>query len=366
MRVRVILTLALGLVIAPPIPARAQETETLRREIEQLKRQLETTQQQYQQAIEALTQRLQRLETRPQVAAAPASGQSGGPAGREATTRSLPAAPALPDLGALTEAVGGDLVEVDTLARADQNPHDFDTRPSLMVKLRRADLLVRNGVDGDPWVEPLVRRAGNGRLAPSGPGHLDVSRGIQVLGVPQGPVDRSRGDVHPEGNPHFTLDPGNAAIVTANIVERLARLAPEHRATLETRRREWLAQLDAAIRRWQETLAPYRGARVVTYHDTLVYFLDRFGLVSAGTVEDRPGIPPSPAHVADLIHRMKSEQVRVVIYEPWADRKLVERIARETGAQAVGLATAVGATKEATSYLHLFEFNVSALARALR
>ncbi len=272
----------------------------------------------------------------------------------------------LPDLGALTEAVGGDLVEVDVLARGDQNPHDIEIRPSLMVKLRRADLLVRNGVDGDPWVEPLVRGAGNARLAPGAPGHLDVSQGIQVLGVPVGPVDRSRGDVHPLGNPHFTLDPGNAAVVTANILEGLARLAPEHRAMFQTRRREWLALLDAAIRRWEASLAPYRGARVVTYHDTWIYFLDRFGFVSAGTVEDRPGIPPSPGHVADLVRRMKSEQVRVVIYEPWADRKLIDRITRETGAQAVGLATAVGATKEATSYLDVFEFNARALAQALR
>jgi zinc/manganese transport system substrate-binding protein len=161
------------------------------------------------------------------------------------------------------------------------------------------------------------------------------------------------------------VDPANAAVVTANIVEGLARLAPEHRATFEAQRRKWLARLDEALRRWQETLAPYRGARVVTNHDLWIYFLDRFGLVSAGTVEDRPGIPPAPAHVAELIRRMRGEQVRVLVYEPWADRKLVERIARETGARAVGLAPAVGATKDATSYLDLFEINVRALAQAL-
>ncbi len=287
-------------------------------------------------------------------------------AGGAAAADKLRVVASLSDLKALTEAVGGDLVEVDTLARGDQNPHDLELRPSLMVKLRRADLLVRNGIDGDPWVEPLVRGAGNGRLAPGGVGLLDVSRGIQILGVPQGPVDRSRGDVHPEGNPHYTLDPASAAIVTANIVEGLARLAPDQRSVFEARRREWLTRLDAVLVRWQESLAPYRGTRVVTYHDTWIYFLDRFGLVSAGTVEDRPGIPPAPAHVAELVRRMRSEQVRVLVYEPWADRKLVERIARETGARAVGLATAVGATKEATSYLELFEFNVRALAQALR
>jgi zinc/manganese transport system substrate-binding protein len=290
----------------------------------------------------------------------------GLPAGGVAAAEKVRVVASLPDLKALTEVVGGDLVEVDTLARGDQNPHDVELRPSLMVKLRRADLLVRNGVEGDPWVEALVRGAGNGRLTPGGPGVVDVSRGIQILGVPSGPVDRSRGDVHPEGNPHFTLDPGSAAVVTANIVDGLSRAAPEHRAAFEARRREWLGRLDAALKRWQESLAPYRGARVVTYHDLWIYFLDRFGLVAAGTVEDRPGIPPSPGHVADLIRRMKTEQVRVVIYEPWADRKLIERIVRETGARAVGLATAVGATKEATSYLDLFEFNVRALAQALR
>jgi zinc/manganese transport system substrate-binding protein len=290
----------------------------------------------------------------------------GLPAGGVRAAGKLRVVASLPDLGALAQAVGGDLVEVDTLARGDQNPHDVEIRPSLMVKLRRADVLIRNGVEGDPWVEPLVRGAGNHRLAPGGPGLVDVSRGVPVLGVPSGPVDRSRGDVHPEGNPHFTLDPGNAAVVTANIVEGLARAAPEHRATFEARRSEWLTRLDTALARWQQTLGPYRGAPVVTNHDLWIYFLDRFGLTSVGTVEDRPGIPPSPAHVAELIRQMKARQVRVLIYEPWADRKLIERIAQETGARAVGLATAVGATKEATSYLDLFEFNVRALAQALR
>jgi ABC-type Zn uptake system ZnuABC Zn-binding protein ZnuA len=270
----------------------------------------------------------------------------------------------LPDLKALTEAVGGDLVEVDVLARGDQNPHDLEIRPSLMVKLRRADLLVRNGIDGDPWVEPLLQGAGNGRLVRGQPGHIDASQGVPVLGIPQGPVDRSRGDVHPAGNPHYTLDPATAPTVTATILEALARHAPDRRAALEARRREFLGQLEAALARWQQTLAPIRGARVVTYHDTWPYFLQRFGLNSAGIVEDRPGIPPSPGHVAALIQRMKADAIRCLVYEPWVDRRLVERIARETGARAVALAPGVGATREATSYLALFEFNVTALARA--
>jgi ABC-type Zn uptake system ZnuABC Zn-binding protein ZnuA len=272
----------------------------------------------------------------------------------------------LPDLKALTEAVGGDLVEVDSLARPDQNPHDIEVRPSLMVKLRRADPLVRNGLDGDPWVEPLVQGSGNGGLLRGRPGHVDVSPGIPVLGVPAGPVDRSRGDVHPEGNPHFTLDPASAAVVTGHILEGLARAAPGQRAALEGRRREFLSRLDAALGRWQETLAFARGTPVAVYHDTWLYFLDRFRLTRALTVEDRPGIPPSPAHVATVIRRMRAEAIRVLVLEPWADRRLAERVAREGGARVVVLAPAVGAAPGAGSYLDLFEHNVRLLAEALR
>jgi zinc/manganese transport system substrate-binding protein len=271
-----------------------------------------------------------------------------------------------PDLKALTEAVGGDLVDIDVLARGDQNPHDIEIRPSLMVKLRRADLLIRNGIEGDPWVEPLLQGAGNGNLFRGQSGHVDASRGISVLGIPQGPVDRSRGDVHPDGNPHYTLDPANASTVTATILEALVRLAPEQRPRFEAQRREFLARLDAALARWQAALAPSHGARVVTYHDTWVYFLNRFGLVSAGTVEDRPGIPPSPTHVAELIRTMKAQGVRALVYEPWADLRLIERMAQDAGIRAVALAPAVGATRQATSYLDMFEFNVNALAQALR
>jgi ABC-type Zn uptake system ZnuABC Zn-binding protein ZnuA len=271
-----------------------------------------------------------------------------------------------PDLKALTEAVGGDLVEVESLARGDQNPHDIEIRPSLMVKLRRADLLVRNGAGGDPWVEPLAQGASNPRVLRGAPGHVDVSAGITLLGVPEGRVDRSRGDVHPEGNPHFTLDPATAPVVTANIVEGLGRVAPEHRAVFEARRRDFLTRLDAGLARWRETLGPFRGTRVVTYHETWVYFLQRFGLVQAAAIEDRPGIPPSPTHLAALIRQMKDEQIRVVIAEPWADRKLFELVAREAGARPVVLAPAVGAVKEAGTYLDLFEYNINALARALR
>jgi zinc/manganese transport system substrate-binding protein len=289
------------------------------------------------------------------------------------TLASAPAAEArvrvvtsLPDLRALTEAVGGDLVEVESLARGNQNAHDIELRPSLMVRLRRADVLVVNGLELDHWVDGLARGSQNARVMAGAPGRVEAWRGVEVRGVPPGRVDRSMGDVHPLGNPHYTLDPDTAPAVTANIVEGLARAAPEHRATFEARRRAFLERLRQARERWAAALAPLRGTRVVVNHDAWIYLLARFGLVQAGTIEDRPGIPPSAAHLARLIAAMRAEGVRAVIVEPWGDRRTAERVAAEAGARVVVLAHAVGALPGTGTYLDFLEHNVSALVQALR
>lgn len=270
------------------------------------------------------------------------------------------------DLRALTEAVGGDLVEVDSLARGNQNPHDLEVRPSLMVKVRRADLLVINGLDLDQWAEVVVQGANNPKVLPGAPGRVDASEGLPVLEVPATRVDRSMGDVHPAGNPHYTPDPGMAPGVTANILAGLARLMPEARPALEKNRAAFLARLAEAMPRWQATLAPFKGARVVQYHADFVYLLARFGLVKAGAIEDRPGIPATPGHLARLIQEMKQAQVKLVVVEPWNDVKLAERVAREAGARVRVLAPSVGAVREATSYLDTVDYNVRALADGLR
>src|SRR5262249_53959373 len=199
------------------------------------------------------------------------------------------------DLKALVEAVGGNLVEVDSLARGNQNPHDLEIRPSQMVKLRRADLVVLNGLELDGWAEVSIQGAHNPGLVPGGRGRVDASLGIPVLEVPPGRVDRSMGDVHPSGNPHYTLDPGMTPIVTANIVEGLARVAPASRGAFDEGRKAFLAKLEPAMAKWAETLAPFKGSRLVVDHNLWIYFFARYGLVQAGTVEERPGIPPTPA-----------------------------------------------------------------------
>jgi zinc/manganese transport system substrate-binding protein len=286
-------------------------------------------------------------------------------AGGTAAASKVKVVASLPDLKSLTEAVGGDLVDVDSLARGPQNAHDVEVRPSLMVKLRRADLLVRNGLGLDPWVGPLLLGAQNSHLFPGSPGYVDASVGVRVI-APTGPVDRSRGDVHPEGNPHYTLDPANAAQVTQNIIDGLKRVSPENAARFEEQRRAFLARLDEDMARWQKAMEPVRGGRVVTYHQTFDYFLNRFGLVFAGSVEDKPGIPPSPGHLATLIRLMKDEKIKVVAAEPWADQKAVELVARDSGARALVLASAVGAVKGTDTYAKMIDYNVNALAGALK
>ena len=272
----------------------------------------------------------------------------------------------IPDLKSLAEEVGGDLVDADSLARGTQNVHDVEIRPSLMLKLRRADVLIVNGLELDAWADVVVQGANNPKVVRGAPGLIDASRGVQVLEVPAGRVDRSMGDVHPFGNPHYSLDPGQAEAVTANIVEGFARAAPQHRATFERNRQAFLARLAEAMRRWTATLEPFKGARVVTYHPDFTYFLTRFGLVQAGTVEDRPGIPPSPLHLTQLIRRMRDEKIKVLIVEPWVDRALAARVAEEGGAKVVALASVVGAVKGADTYMAAIDYNVSTLAQALR
>jgi ABC-type Zn uptake system ZnuABC Zn-binding protein ZnuA len=224
---------------------------------------------------------------------------------------------------------------------------------------------VRNGAGGDPWVEPLLLGAQNSRILPGTPGYVDASLGVAII-PPSGPLDRSRGDVHPEGNPHYTLDPANAAVITQNIVEGLARAAPAHADRFAAGRRDFLTRLDVALTRWQTALEPVRGAKVVTYHETFTYFLRRFGLEQAAAIEDRPGIPPSPTHLAGLIRTIREQRIKVIMAEPFADQKVVALVAREGGARALALPSSVGGAKGIETYVDLFEHLVTALADALR
>jgi zinc/manganese transport system substrate-binding protein len=280
--------------------------------------------------------------------------------------RKLRVVTTIPDLKSLTEAVGGDLVDVDSLTRGTQNFHEAEVRPSMMLKLRRADVLVENGLDLDAWADVAVNGANNPNIVRGAPGRIDISRGVPILEVPTTRVDRSMGDVHPLGNPHFSLDPGLAPIITQNIVDGLARVEPEYRAALARNREAFLAKLDQEMNRWQKMMEPVRGAKIVVYHPDFIYFLTRFGLVQVATLEDRAGIPASPGHLVNVIKMMKAEGVKMILVEPWNDVKLANRVAEEAGARAFVMATAVGAVKGADNYIAAIEFNIKTLSEALK
>jgi zinc/manganese transport system substrate-binding protein len=285
---------------------------------------------------------------------------------RAANAQKLRIVTSTTDLKALTEVVTGDLAEVDAMARPNQNPHDLEARPSLMVKVRRADAMIVNGLELDDWADAVARGANNPNVIPGAPGRIDASRGLLVLEVPKTRVDRSMGDVHPLGNPHYTPDPGMAPAVTQNILEGLSRIAPQHRAAFERNRQQFLVRLEEAMVRWNGTLAPFKSAPVVVSHSLWIYFLTRFGLVQVGTIEERPGIPPTANHLVKLINLIKEDRVKVIIAEPWSDLKLIQRVGQEAGAQVAVLASAVGAMKGTDTYIETVDFNVKTLAQALK
>ena len=271
----------------------------------------------------------------------------------------------LPDLWAITRAVVGDLGEVQVATRPGQNPHDLEIRPSQIVLVKRAEILVRNGLDEDSWIDPLIESSGNPRLLRGAPSVVEAVRGLTILKVRTGPIDRSLGDVHPAGNPHFTLDPGTLPIVTGNIVAGLGGLRPDLAERLEANRRAFLAEVGTAARRWSDVLAPYRGAAVVSYHDSWPYFYRAFGLEELGIIEDRPGVPPSPQHLVTLIRQMRERRTKVVLVESWYRTDTAAAVARAAGARLLGVPQSPGAVKGTDTYIAHLDFLVTSLARAL-
>jgi len=270
------------------------------------------------------------------------------------------------DLAALAVEVGGDHVEVEAIARGYQDPHYVEAKPSFLLKLRRADLLILVGLQLEmAWLPPLVNQCGNSRIQVGASGYLDASQFAEVLEIPTTPVTRAMGDVHPLGNPHYWLDPGNGRRIARGIQQKLAQLRPQDAAYFEQRFAAFDRGLSEAERKWNERMKPYRGTKVVTYHRSWPNFAKYFGLDVVGYVEPRPGIPPSPRHIVELIGLMRSEGIKVILVEPYFDLKTPNSVARETGARVVVLLPSVGGEKEVTDYFQLFEYDLAAVIRAL-
>jgi zinc/manganese transport system substrate-binding protein len=270
------------------------------------------------------------------------------------------------DLAAIAREVGGDLLDLTTLARPTEDPHFVDARPSFIARLNKADVLLEGGADLESgWLGPLLDGARNPRLALNAPGRLRAAEGVELLEKPA-TLDRSQGDVHAAGNPHFLMDPVNATIVASNVAARFARLDPAAAESYRAGAARFSARLDAKLTEWTQALAPHRGARIVAYHNTWPYFARRFGVRVDLFLEPKPGIPPTPTHLAAVIRDMKRENVRVIFVEPYLNRKTAETIARQTGATVLDVAEFPGGVKGAgAGYLELMDHVVNSLARAL-
>lgn len=257
----------------------------------------------------------------------------------------------LPDLASLARDIGGAEVTVTCLGKPGEDPHYIQPKPSYIVALNKADVLIENGLELEiGWLPALLDQTRNGTIRLGGPGRVIANAGVPVLDKPTDPVDRSQGDVHPGGNPHYLLDPECGKIAARNIAAAFKRAAPGAAAAFDDGLAKLLARIDAAQADAVKLLDPYRGAKVVTYHKSFPYFVARYGLVVVGTVEPKPGIPPAPAHLAALGDRMKADGVKVILQEQWHETRTPAVAAKKSGATVVVLPTQTGGDPAAPDY----------------
>jgi len=266
------------------------------------------------------------------------------------------------DLASLAQEVGGDKVDVESIARGYQDPHFVDAKPSFLLKLKRADLLIVVGLELEiGWLPPLITQSTNPKIQVGAPGYFDASRFATILEIPSGQVTRAEGDVHPLGNPHYWLDPENGLRIAKGITDKLSEMRPGDAAYFAQRYTDFEGRLKQADQRWLQEMKPYEGRKIVTYHRSWPNFAEHFHLNVVGYVEPRPGIPPSPQHTVELIQQMKRDNVKVIVVEPYFDLKTPNAIGRETGARVLVLPPSVGGEKEITDYFKLFDYDITKL-----
>jgi ABC-type Zn uptake system ZnuABC Zn-binding protein ZnuA len=271
------------------------------------------------------------------------------------------------DLASLTREVGGDRVDVNSIGKGYQDPHFIEPKPSFLLLLKNADLLEVVGLELEiGWLPPLLDQSRNNNVRPGAPGYLDVSQGVEILERPTGAVNRSMGDVHPSGNPHYWLDPANGVRMAIQIRSRLAQLRPADAPYFDQRLNAFKVRINEANKRWLAAMAPYKGAKIVTYHSSWPNFTRHFGLDVVGFVEPKPGIPPSPSHTLELINLMKEQKVKVILMEPYFDQKTPEFIAQKTGAKVVVMYPSVGGAPGVDDYLKVFDRDIADLLKALK
>jgi len=267
------------------------------------------------------------------------------------------------DLKSITEYIGGDKVGVESIAKGYANLHHVDPIPSFMVKLSNADLFIRIGMDFEQWAQLLIDGARNPQIRFGSPGHVVASVGVDIQHDIQAGamVDRSLGDIHVLGNPHYWLDPLNGKMIARNILDGLKRISPENSAYFDENKRLFDMEIDTRLVGWEEKMKPYSGTKVISYHTTWPNFSKRFGIIVADYVEPKPGIAPSPAHVTALIRRIKAEGIKIIIREPFYENKIPAFIASKTGASVLTLPTSVEGVNGVKDYFGLFDYIIDNL-----
>jgi len=284
-----------------------------------------------------------------------------------AEAKKLTVVTATTDLAALAQEVGGDKISVESIAKGYQDPHFVEAKPSFLLKLRQADLLIVVGLQLEiGWLPPLINQSGNARIQVGAPGYLDASQFAEILDIPTGTVTRAMGDVHPLGNPHYWLDPENGRRIAKGIAGKLGDLDPSNTAYYQERFQDFDKRLAAAEQKWDAEMKPFHGRKVVTYHNSFPNFAKHFGLNVIGYVEPRPGIPPTPSHTIELIGLMKRENCKVILVEPYFDLKTPQAIARDTGGLVVQYLPSVGGEKQVTNYFELFDYDIGLLTKAFQ
>ncbi len=271
------------------------------------------------------------------------------------------------DLASIAHEVGGDKIKVEAIARGYQDPHFVEAKPSFVLKLNRANLLIVVGRDLEiGWLPPLITQSRNAHIQPGADGYLDASLTAKILELPTGQITRAMGDVHPLGNPHFWLDPENGRRVAKAIQAKLSQMDAANASYYTQREADFERRLTEAEGRWKSQMAPYKGLKVVTYHRSWPNFADAFGLEVIGYVEPKPGIPPTPQHTLDVIQAMKAQNVKIIMVEPYFDLKTPNSIASATGGKVLVMPPSVGGVKEASDYFKLFDTDIALLIGAAK
>lgn len=265
------------------------------------------------------------------------------------------------DLASIATFVGKDLVDVTAIGQGKSNLHFVEVLPSYMLKVSKADVYLKIGLSLDQWAQGVIDGARNDKLVV-----VDCSKGIDALDKPTGKVDASMGDLHPEGNPHYWLDPRNGKIIAANITEALCAVDPANAATYRSNRDAFDAQIDQKWNEWTKTAAAFSGAQVITYHSTFAYLANAFGFSVAGYIEPKPGIEPTAEHNTVLIDVIKARQIKAILRDPYYSQRAPDAIARATGATVYEVPSSVGGTPEAKDYFTLFDTLIGTLAKGAK